>query len=213
MWHTRGAGIWESRGDPLQYTYSKAVAWAGFDLALLDGMDLGVETPKRRSHIEDLRAQVHDDVCRNGWSPGLNSFTQAYGNEEMDGSLLLMAVVGFLPAGDPRMVATVQRIQDELSEGGLIRRLKRSATEPNEGVFLPCSCWMADCLSMQGRHEEAAAQFERLLAVGNDVGLFAEEYNVPAGHMTGNFPQALTHLAIVNTALRLSGPVLSRRVR
>ena len=122
-------------------------------------MDLGEGTPERRAHIEGLRAQVHDDVCRNGWNPGLNSFTQAYGNEVMDASLLLMAIVGFLPADDPRMVATVQKIQDDLSEGGLIRRMKRTADGPNEGAFLACSCGMADCLEMQGRHDEAVAQF------------------------------------------------------
>ncbi len=141
---------------------------------------------------------------------GSETYTQAYGNEAIDASLLLMPLVGFLPADEPRMAATIAKVQEVLSEGGLIRRLKAKVDGPNEGAFLPCSCWMADCLNLQGRHEEAVAQFERLLAVGNDLGLFAEEYNVPAQHMTGNFPQALTHLAIVNTALSLSGPVLTR---
>ena len=128
----------------------------------------------------------------------------------MDGSLLLLPLVGFLPADDKRIRATVDRIARELGEGGLIRRKKRAAGGPHEGSFLACSFWMADCLRLQGRHDEAVAQFERALALRNDVGLLAEEYNVPARHQTGNFPQALSHLALVNTALGLSGPVLDR---
>ena len=209
VWHTRGSGVWESRSDPLQYTYSKAMAWAGFDRALKDGAAHGT-SGERRDRITALRIRVHDDVCREGWNEGLDSFTQAYGNVELDGSLLLMPIVGFLPAKDPRMIATVERIGETLGEGGLIRRQKRRVDGPNEGVFLPCSCWMADCLNLQGRHADAVAQFERLLAVGNDLGLFSEEYDVPSKRQMGNFPQALTHLAIVNTALGLSGPVLDR---
>ena len=106
------------------------------------------------------------------------------------------------------MAATIDAIGRELREGGLIRRMKRTADGPNEGAFLPCSCWMADCFDLQGRHDEAAEQFERVLALRNDVGLLSEEYNVPGRHLSGNFPQALTHLAVVNTALGLSGPVL-----
>jgi GH15 family glucan-1,4-alpha-glucosidase len=119
-------------------------------------------------------------------------------------------LVGFLPADDRRMAATIATIQRELSEGGLIRRTKAEAEGPNEGAFLACSCWMAECLAMQGHHEDARAQFERVLAVANDLGLLAEEFNVPAQHLAGNFPQALTHLALVNTALALSGPTLQR---
>ena len=210
VWNTRGSGIWEARSEPLNYTYSKAMAWAGFDRALRDDAAFQDDDADRRRRLEALRQQVHAEVCREGWNAGLNAFTQAYGNQVMDASLLLMPLVGFLPADDPRMAATIARIADELSEGGLIRRQKRKVDGPNEGVFLACSCWMADCLRLQGRHEEAAAQFERLLAVGNDVGLFSEEYDVPGRCLTGNFPQALTHLAIVNTALGLSGDTLNR---
>ena len=209
VWQTRGSGIWEARTEPLNYTYSKVMAWAGFDRAL---RNLGPfpDGGERRRRLEDLRRDAHDEVCREGWNPGLDAFTQAYGNQVMDASLLLLPLVGFLPADDPRMAATIARIADELSEGGLIRRHKRKIDGPNEGAFLPCSCWMADCLRLQGRREEAVAQFERLLAVGNDVGLFSEEYDVPGRGLAGNFPQALTHLAIVNTALGLSGPTLNR---
>ncbi len=210
VWNTPGSGVWESRGHPRQYTYSKVMAWAGFDRAVRAGAALEDETPERLAHLRALRDEVHAAAEREGWNAGLGTFTQAYGNEAIDASLLLLPLVGFLPADHPRMAATIDKVAEVLSEGGLIRRLKAKVDGPNEGAFLPCSCWMADCLNLQGRHEDAVAQFERLLAVGNDLGLFAEEYNVPARHMTGNFPQALTHLAIVNTALSLSGPVLTR---
>ncbi len=210
VWHTPGSGIWESRAEPRQYTYSKVMAWAGFDRAIRDGDALGDLSSERRTHLETLRRRIHDDICREGWNPGLGTFTQSYGNEALDASLLLLPAVGFLPADDPRMAATIAKIEAELSEGGLIRRQKAKADGPNEGAFLACSFWMADCLALQGRHDEAVAQFERVIALANDVGLLSEEYNVPAQHLAGNFPQALTHLALVNTALGLSGPVLHR---
>ncbi len=157
-----------------------------------------------------MRQEIHDEVCREGWNPGLGTFTQYYGGEELDGSLLLLPLVDFLPADDPRMASTIAHIGRELGEGGLIRRSKASPGGPAEGTFLACSFWMADCLRLQGRRDEAVAQFERALALRNDVGLLSEEYNLAAGHLSGNFPQALTHLALVNTALGLSGPVLDR---
>lgn len=207
VWHTKGSGIWESRGQPRQYTYSKAMAWVGFTRALQDGV---ITDERKRSEITALADRIHAEVCRDGFDAGLGTFTQSYGAQELDGSLLLMPLVGFLPADDPRMAATIAKIGRELDDGGLIRRTKAKADGPNEGAFLPCSCWMADCLNLQGRHEEACAQFERVLAVANDVGLLSEEYNVPGKHLAGNFPQALTHLAVVNTALGLSGHVLNR---
>jgi len=206
VWHTRGSGVWESRGEKRQYTYSKAVAWAGFDRALQDEQAFGTLDDGRRAHLEQLRQTVHDDVIREGFNVGLNTFTQSYGSHVLDASLLLMPIIGFLPATDPRMAATIEKIRAELNDGGLIRRKAREAQGPDEGAFLACSCWMADCLNMQGRREEAVEQFERVLAVANDLGLLSEEYNVPAKCLVGNFPQALTHLAVVNTALGLSGP-------
>ena len=160
--------------------------------------------------IKALRQTIHDEVCREGWNEGLGTFVQHYGGQAIDASLLLLPLVGFLPADDPRMAATIETIGRELSEGGLIRRNKAKAEPPNEGAFLACSCWMADCLNLLGRKEEARAQFERVLAVANDLGLLSEEYNVPGKHLAGNFPQALTHLAVVNTALGLCGPTLQR---
>ena len=214
VWNTQGSGVWESRDEPRQYTYSKVMAWVGVDrvLRMLEQDGAGSDTTDHHDieRLEALRQTIHDEVCREGWNEGLGSFTQYYGGQEIDASLLLIPLVGFLPADDRRIAATIETVQRELSEGGLIRRTKAKASGPNEGVFLACSCWLADCLSMQGRADEARAQFERVLAVCNDVGLLAEEYNVPGRHLAGNFPQALTHLAVVNTALGLCGPVLHR---
>ena len=214
VWNTEGSGVWESRDTPRQYTYSKVMAWVGVDRALRmierDGPGYeDVATPEIE-RLEALRQTIHDEVCREGWNEGLGTFTQYYGGQEIDASLLLIPLVGFLPAHDPRISSTIDTIRRELSENGLIRRTRVDANGPNEGVFLACSCWMADCLSMQGRAAEAREQFERVLAVSNDVELFSEEYNVPARHLAGNFPQALTHLAVINTALGLCGPVLHR---
>jgi GH15 family glucan-1,4-alpha-glucosidase len=156
-----------------------------------------------------LRSIVHEQVCREGWNEGLGCFTQHYGGQDLDASLLL-PLVGFLAADDPRMAATIATIQRELAEDGLIRRTKARDGGRSEGAFLACSCWMAECLNLQGRTEEARAQFQRVLAVSNDLGLLSEEYNVPGKHLAGNFPQALTHLAIVNTALNLCGPTVGR---
>ena len=214
VWNSEGSGVWESRARPRQYTYSKVMAWVGVDRVLRrleqEGDDAGGRHHALIARLTALRQTIHDEVCREGWNEGLGSFTQHYGGQAIDASLLLMPLVGFLPADDRRVAATIETIQRELSEGGLIRRTKAEPGSPGEGAFLACSCWMADCLVMQGRDAEARAQFERVLAVRNDAGLLSEEYNVPAGHLAGNFPQALTHLAVVNTALGLCGPVLHR---
>lgn len=214
VWDTTGSGIWESRAEPRQYTYSKAVAWAGVDRVLRflqsdsGRADADPETIER---LTVLRQRIHDQTCREGWNEGIGSFTQYFGGQELDASLLLLPRIGFLPATDPRMAATIEAIGRELTEGGLVRRKKAKPGEPPEGAFLACSCWMADCLSMQGRHQEAREQFERVLALANDLGLLAEEYDVPGKRLAGNFPQALTHLALVNTALGLSRTTLQAK--
>ena len=210
VWDTPGSGVWESRSEPRQYTYSKVMAWVGVDRVLSDGVAQGSLSAERKAQLETLRQTIHDNVCHEGWNAGLGTFTQSYGNQVLDASLLLLPLVGFLPASDPRIAATISKIASELSEGGLIRRKKAKVDGPNEGAFLACSFWMADCLVLQGRRDEAEAQFERVVALANDVGLLSEEYDVPARHLAGNFPQALTHLALVNTALGLSGSVLNR---
>ena len=210
VWNTEGSGVWESRAESRQYTYSKVMAWVGMDCFLRHHTDIGSVPPATIKRITALRQTIHDEVCREGWNEGLGTFVQHYGGQALDASLLLLPLVGFLPADDPRMAATIEAVRRELSEGGLIRRNKAKADGPNEGAFLACSCWMADCLNLQGRTQEARAQFERVLSVANDLGLLSEEYNVPAKHLAGNFPQALTHLALVNTALGLCGPTLQR---
>ncbi len=213
VWNTEGSGVWESRAELRQYTYSKAMAWVGVDrvLCFLQSPDGSKDAdPATVERLMVLRQTIHDEVCREGWNEGLGTFTQYFGGQELDASLLLLPLVGFLPADEPRMAATIETIRRELTEEGLVRRMRAEPGKTAEGAFLACSCWMADCLSLQGRHEEAREQFERVLALCNDVGLLSEEYNVPGKHLAGNFPQALTHLAVVNTALGLSGPVLHR---
>ncbi len=215
IWDTPGSGIWESRAEPRRYTYSQAMAWAGVDRVLRflqSDAGRGDADEATVERLTALRQRIHDQVCREGWNEGLGSFTQYFGGQELDASLLLLPLVGFLPATDPRMAATIEAIRRDLTEGGLVRRDKATPCTPPEGAFLACSCWMAHCLELQGRHDEAREQFERVLAVANDLGLLAEEYNVPGRRLAGNFPQALTHLAVVNAALSLSGPVLQRGV-
>ncbi|MGI4800977.1 MAG: glycoside hydrolase family 15 protein, partial [Janthinobacterium lividum] len=214
VWDTAGSGVWESRDTPRQYTYSKAMAWVGIDRFLRQHADTTTKAGDAGEaligRLTALRQTIHDEVCREGWNDGLGTFTQYYGGQELDASLLLMPITGFLPATDPRMRATIERIGHELDEGGLIRRMKPKSDGPNEGAFLACSFWMTDCLDLLGRKDDARAQLERVLAIRNDVGLLSEEYNVPARHLAGNFPQALSHLALINTTLGLCGPVLSR---
>jgi len=213
VWNTAGSGVWESRAEPRRYTYSTAMAWVGIDrvLRFLQSKEGSNDTDSEQlRRLTALRQTIHDEVCSQGWNEGLGTFTQYYGGQEVDASLLLLPLVGFLPADDPRMAFTIETIRRELTEGGLVRRTRAEPGKPAEGALLACSCWMADCLSLQGRHDEAREQFERVLALCNDVGLLSEEYNVSARHLAGNFPQALTHLAVVNTALGLSGHALHR---
>ncbi|MGP8434255.1 glycoside hydrolase family 15 protein [Paraburkholderia fungorum] len=210
IWQTKGSGLWESRAEPRHYTYSKVMVWVAFDRFInrnSAGDRVGSDLLKRITALCEI---VHEEIYREGWNEGLGTFTQHYGGQTLDASLLLLPLVGFVPVDDPRMASTIATIERELSEGGLIRRKLPRADGPNEGVFLACSCWMAECMKLQGRDQEAREQFERVLAVANDLGLLAEEYNVPGRHLAGNFPQALTHLAVVNAALALSGPTLRR---
>ena len=204
IWKTPGSGVWEDRGELRHYTYSQALAWIGLDrfLSQNDCSD--------RALIERLttvRDNIKKELLLQGWNDGLGHFTQYYGGHDLDASLLLMPLVGFISANDPKMAATIDAVRHQLNEEGLIRRMRRKLEGPDEGAFLACSCWMADCLDLQGRHEEAIAQFERVLALRNDLGLLSEEYDVLGKNLTGNFPQALTHLAVVNTALGLSSPM------
>ncbi|MDR5763049.1 glycoside hydrolase family 15 protein [Caballeronia sp. LZ035] len=209
VWNTAGSGIWESRAKPRHYTYSRVMAWVALDRYIRRRASRDADLALMDKLVA-LKTRIHNEVYEQAWNEGLGTFTQYYGGDEPDASLLLLTLVGFLPADDPRMAATIETIGRELNENGLIRRHKRTKRGPNEGAFLACSCWMADCLHMQGRTAEARLQFERVLAVANDLGLFSEQYNVSRSALAGNFPQALTHLAVVNTALGLCGPTLQR---
>jgi GH15 family glucan-1,4-alpha-glucosidase len=170
---------------------------------MVEGM--GVAGPVAR--WRELRARIHAEVCERGFSRKRNSFVQAFGSEELDGSLLQIATTGFLPAHDPRVLSTVEAIRRDLTVDGLVLRYRTNESldglPPGEGVFLACSFWLADNLCMQGRWDEARELFERLVGLANDVGLLAEEYDPVAKRFLGNFPQAFSHVALVNTAMNL----------
>ncbi len=206
VWEQPDEGIWEVRGKRRHFTHSKVMAWVALDRAIRDAEAHGLEAPLERWRA--TRTRIHEQVCTHGFHTERNSFVQSYDRPELDASLLLIAHYGFLPADDPRMIATVAAIGRELMQDGLVLRYRSheelDGMPPGEGVFLACSFWYADVLHMQGRRDEARALFERLVALGNDLGLFSEEYDPHAKRFTGNFPQAFTHAALVTTAVRLS---------
>ena len=162
------------------------------------------------ARLEELGSVIHRTVCERGYSSDLGHFVRSYGSDALDASLLLLPLVGFLPADDPCIAGTIAAIERELMEGGLVRRKPPKADSHDEGAFLACSCWLADCYKMQGRDDEATALLERVIGVSNDVGLLSEEYDTRNRRLIGNIPQALTHLGLINTALFLSGPVIQR---
>jgi GH15 family glucan-1,4-alpha-glucosidase len=215
IWELPDESIWEVRGGAQNFTFSKVMVWVALDRAIRGAESFNLPAPLER--WKALRARVHDTVCREGFSAGRNSFVQAFGGDVLDASLLLLPLVGFLPPEDPRIIGTVKAIGDDLIINGLVRRYHTDETNDglsgNEGVFLACSFWYVDNLALQGRDQEARAMFDRLLALTNDVGLLAEEYD-PVGHrQLGNFPQAFSHLALINTALNLdthAGPAAQR---
>ena len=202
IWHLPDDGIWEVRGGRRQFVFSKVMAWVAVDQALRCSATFKLPAPVERWRT--LRDTIHDDVCRQGFNPELNSFTQAYGSKTLDASLLQLPAVGFLPASDPRIGGTIAAIERDLTDDGLILRYRGDdGLPPGEGVFLACSFWYADALILQGRRQEAEALFARLVGLTNDVGLLSEEYDPLAHRMLGNFPQAFSHLALVDTALNL----------
>jgi GH15 family glucan-1,4-alpha-glucosidase len=207
-WRSEDAGIWEMRGPARHFTHSKVMAWVAFDRAVKEVEEFGREGPLERWRA--LRTEIHGDVLLNAWSERKQAFTQSYGSEELDASVLLMAQVGFMDATDTRFRSTVEAIRSELLVDGLVLRYRPredgavDGLQEGEGVFLPCSFWLADVMAMQGDVDGARELFERLLDMRNDVGLLSEEYDVHDRRMLGNFPQAFTHLAIINTAFVLS---------
>lgn len=202
VWSLPDEGLWEVRGHRRCFTHSKVMAWVAFDRAVKAVEDFGLQGP-----VERWRA-LRDGVCSRAFDARLGSFVQYYGARDVDASLLLMPLVGFLRPDDPRMRGTVAAVQHRLSVDGLLLRYDTGSLDdgppPGEGVFLACSFWLADNLVLLGRHAEARAMFERLLSLRNDVGLLAEEYDPQVGRFLGNFPQAFSHVALVNTALNLT---------
>jgi GH15 family glucan-1,4-alpha-glucosidase len=206
IWCRPDEGIWEVRGGRKNFVHSKVMAWVAMDRAVQDIEAYGLPGPVKR--WRDVRDAIHTEVCANGFNADMNSFTQSYGGRALDASLLLMAPVGFLPPDDPRVRGTIAAIERELAAGGFVARYRTEITKdglpPGEGAFLACSFWLADNFALQGRHEAAKQLFERLLSLRNDVGLLSEEYDLRAGRLVGNFPQAFSHLALVNTAFNLA---------
>jgi GH15 family glucan-1,4-alpha-glucosidase len=212
-WDKPDEGLWEVRGPPQHFTHSKVMVWVAFDRAIKDAEANGLEGPV--DHWRKLRDLVHAQICDKGFNRRINSFVQFYGSTHLDASLLLIPQVGFLPPDDARVLGTIEAIEANLLVDGLVLRYSTGtridALPPGEGAFLPCSFWLVDSYALTGRREQAERMFERLLALGNDLGLFAEEYDPAAKRMLGNFPQALTHMALINSArlLSLSEPAIA----
>jgi len=219
LWRRPDDGIWEVRGPRQHFTHSKGMAWLAFDRAVSNVESFGVKGPVDRWRA--LRQEIHDQICEEGYDPDLDSFTQAYGSKLLDASVLMLPIVGFLPGSDPRVQGTVNAIERELMVDGFVARYQTSPTgavdglPAGEGAFLPCSFWMAHNYKLVGREDDAVELFERLLALRNDVGLLAEEYDPSSGRQLGNFPQAFTHVALVTAAAHLSleEPIESGGVR
>jgi GH15 family glucan-1,4-alpha-glucosidase len=214
-WLQPDEGIWEVRGPRRQFTHSNVMAWVAFDRAVKAVERMHLEYDTRR--LEELRDQVKADVLAQGYDAERNTFVQSYGSTALDASLLMLPLVGFIAPDDPKMIGTVAAIEQDLMQDGFVLRYRTEdgvdGLPPGEGVFLPCSFWLADNLALMGRKEEARALFERLIGLCNDVGLVSEEYDPVSGRLLGNFPQAMTHVALINTACNLSGTVGPARTR
>jgi GH15 family glucan-1,4-alpha-glucosidase len=206
IWEQPDEGIWEVRGGRRHFTYSKIMVWVAFDRGVRSIEEFGFVGPL--DHWRRLRQTIHDDICQKGFDPELGAFTQSYGAKELDASLLLIALVGFLPPEDPRVRGTVEAIERCLMVDGFVRRydtrVVKDGLPAGEGAFLACSFWLVDNLVLLGRSEDARRLFARLLALRTDLGLLAEEYDPATGRMVGNFPQAFSHIALINSAYNLA---------
>jgi GH15 family glucan-1,4-alpha-glucosidase len=215
VWNKPDQGIWEVRSGPRHFTYSKVMAWVAMDRAIRTVEQFRLKGPVKRWRA--LRKRIHDEVCHRSFNTRLNSFVQSYGSRELDASLLLIPSTGFLPPEDPRVRGTLDAIERHLTVDGLVLRYRSKRVVDGlprgEGFFLACSFWLADNYVMQGRHDEARALFERLLALRNDVGLLSEQYDLHAHRMLGNFPQAFSHVGLINTAFNLTGHASPSRQR
>jgi GH15 family glucan-1,4-alpha-glucosidase len=214
IWPEPDEGIWETRGGRQQFVHSKVMAWVALDRAVKqhesgrypkDGAGAEVDVKRWRKN----RDMLHKEICAKGFNKKLNAFTQSYGSKTLDAACLRLAIVGFLPPDDPRIVGTVEAIEKNLMKDGFVMRYDNSRSKDglkgSEGTFLACSFWLVICLYLIGRKADAITLFERLLKVRNDVGLLSEEYDPKAGRMLGNFPQALSHIALVHAAFTISG--------
>jgi len=215
-WQLPDEGIWEVRGPRRHFTHSKVMAWVALDRAVKAVERSALEGPVER--WREVRDRIHAEVCCKGFDGAIDSFVQYYGSREVDGSLLMIPLVGFLPATDPRMIGTVKAIQERLTADGLVSRYADAphvdGLPPGEGAFIACTFWLADNLALQGRFSEGRELFERLLALRNDVGLLSEQYDRMSRRFAGNFPQAFSHVGLINTARNLSqrgGPAEDRK--
>ncbi|MGJ4928789.1 glycoside hydrolase family 15 protein [Bradyrhizobium sp. HKCCYLS2038] len=208
VWDQPDHGIWERRGDGRHYVFSKVMTWVAFDRAIKSAERFGLKAPLDR--WRQLRETIHRDVCEKGYDAGIDSFVDSYGSRLLDASLLLLPAVGFLPCSDPRIRGTIAAIEQHLMRNGFVlrhdpRETSSQEQQPIEGAFLACTLWLADAHVLAGEIAKAEALFQRVVDIANDVGLLAEEYDIAARRQTGNFPQALTHIALVNTAQNLCG--------
>ena len=214
-WHEPDEGIWEVRGGHRHFTHSKVMAWVAFDRASTVVRELGDhDTAARWRRVAD---EIHAEICSKGFDSGIGSFVQSYGSRQLDASLLQIPLVGFLPASDDRVRGTIAAIEQRLMHGGFVMRYDTETgidgLPPGEGAFLACSFWLADNYVLQGRQADARVLFDPLLGLCNDVGLLAEEYDPRTGRMLGNFPQAFSHIGLINTACnlgRIAGPARER---
>jgi GH15 family glucan-1,4-alpha-glucosidase len=206
VWREPDEGIWEVRGGPRNFTWSKVMCWVAFDRIVRTMEEFGA--PGEIDQFRRLRDQVRHEVETRGFDPALNSFVQSFGSDQLDATLLLIPLVGFLRIDDPRITGTVVAIEKSLLRDGFVQRYNPSTNVDGlpgtDGVFLACSFWLADIYILQGRHQEAKALFDKVLALRNDVGLLSEEYDPERKRLVGNFPQAFSHVALINTALNLS---------
>lgn len=210
-WRQPDDGIWEVRGPRRHFTHSKVMAWVAIDRAIRTVEEFGAPGPVER--WRQVRAEIHRQVCDEGFNAQVGAFTQYYGSDDLDASLLMLPLVGFLPPDDPRVVATIEAIERDLVDGGFVLRYRTKETGDvdglvgREGAFLACSFWLADCLELIGRSHDAHQLLDRLLSLRNDLGLLAEEYDSVLGRMVGNFPQAFSHVSLVNSASKMAGHV------
>jgi GH15 family glucan-1,4-alpha-glucosidase len=206
VWHEPDQGIWEMRGPPQHFTYSKVMAWVAYDRVIKSAETFGLDGPL--DEWRKLREQICDEVCEHGYDKELGTFVQAFGSKQLDANLLLLPCVGFLPISDPRIERTIAAVENRLLRDGFVMRYSTEEVEdalpPGEGAFLACSFWLVDVYTLQGRLDDAERLFRRLVGLRNDLGLLSEEYDSHTQRLVGNFPQAFSHLALVNSAYNLT---------